>query len=265
MGAVVGQLLDRHGIDTFADLKGGEREGLAAEAGIDARGEERRAARAAGQFERVDDASVGGRWVDEIHHRARHHVGPRSEDLLEVLHGGPAPGLAHRGEDDAVGSQGQQCIGVVDGRHAGRDVETAQLGGVAPGAIGRMAVQADELELRTADQGLERLTADAPDGPLNDAVGHRHPSGRTGRRRRRRARERYVGQPGGRPRAGRPPASGGAVSGGGGSLVPVRFLLAVVRRSQKRVRAGAAHRCEEVRPLTYRACSGRLSTWARSA
>ena len=163
MGAVVRQLLDSHGVDPLTKLQGGQGEGIPAEPGVEAAREERGASRLARRCQRGHQPGVGARRVDQVHHRARHHVGPGPQDLFHLGDGPTRPGLPDRGEHHAFRAQGQHGVGIVSGPHARVDGQARQFPGVAPDALGAVGEDTHDLEFGAAHQRPEGMAADTAD------------------------------------------------------------------------------------------------------
>ena len=86
VGRVVEDLHDPDAADPLAHAGEQDRQEVVGEAGIDAVEEAAGAALLAGRLQRLDQRRIGRRRVEELHERARHHVGSARQDAGDVGH-----------------------------------------------------------------------------------------------------------------------------------------------------------------------------------
>ena len=110
--AVLGDLLHADAVNPFTDLESGHRQRVAAPPGVDPAGEERGIACRGCIGQRLDRLRVRAWWVDEVHHRARHDVGARSQDPRDLGHGLSSARFANGCVDHAVGTKRKQRVDV---------------------------------------------------------------------------------------------------------------------------------------------------------
>ena len=169
---VVEDLEHAHGVDALTRARQRDRQQVVGEAGVDAGEEARRAALLARGVEPVDHRLVGGLRVQQLHHRARHHVGPGREDARDVVDRLPRPQVGSCGVTDTIGTQRKERIHVVRRAHPGGD-QAAQFAGISAGLVGAVHPESDELEVGVADDAAKGVDADVAGAPLDDTERHR--------------------------------------------------------------------------------------------
>jgi hypothetical protein len=136
---------------------------------VDARAVERRAAGAAGVLEPAHDRVRRTGREHERHEGGRDEVLPGRQDPAHVQGCVAEAEIRRAHVGDAVGVEREERLGGVGREHARRR-EAHQRPRVAPPLAGAAREEPDELELGVVHDGAQRVDADMPGRPLDDAV-----------------------------------------------------------------------------------------------